>query len=127
MSIPTLRQIDRQLTNDIDRLQAVRKGAPGYSVAVEGKLPTPNAAIEVLDALPPGKGRSDKFVYEIAHDTEVVGCLEMVRGYPETDIAFIGLLLFREGSRDEALAHRFCVSLKQLGRFPSQTWISDDA
>jgi GNAT superfamily N-acetyltransferase len=99
MSTPALRLIDRQLTSDIDRLQAVLEGAPGYSLAVEGRLPTPNAAIEVLDALPPGKGHSDKFVYEIAHDSEAVGCLEMVRGYPEADIAFIGLLLFQEGAQ----------------------------
>jgi diamine N-acetyltransferase len=95
----TLRMINRRRTSDIDRLQAVLEGAPGYSLAVEGKLPTLNAAIEVLDALPPDKGHSDKFVYEISHDAEAVGRLDMVRGYPETDIAFIGLLLLREGSQ----------------------------
>ena len=99
MPTPTLCLIDRQSSNDIERLQAVLEGAPGYSLAVEGKLPSPNAAIEVLDALPPGKSHSDKFVYEISRDVEAVGCMEMVRGYPEVDIAFIGLLLLRESSQ----------------------------
>lgn len=99
MSTPTLRLTDRQQPDDIDRLQAVLEAAPGYSLAVEGKLPTPDAAIELLDALPPGKGHSDKSVYEIALEAELVGCLEMVRGYPEADIAFIGLLLFQERSQ----------------------------
>ncbi|MBJ9625861.1 GNAT family N-acetyltransferase [Burkholderia multivorans] len=99
MSTPTLRLIDRQHSSDIERLQTVLEGAPGYSLAVEGRLPSPGAAIDVLNALPPGKDYADKFVYEIAHDGEAVGCLDMVRGYPETDIAFIGLLLFREESQ----------------------------
>lgn len=91
---PTLRRIDRQSSNDIERLQAVLEDAPGYSLAVEGKLPAPSAAMELLGPLPPGKNHSDKFVFEISYDVEAVGCIEMVRGYPEGDIAFIGLLLF---------------------------------
>jgi hypothetical protein len=75
MSTPTLRLIDRHLSKDIHRLQAMLEAAPGYSLAVEGKLPTADAAIEVLYALPPGKGHSDKFVYEIALDADAVGCL----------------------------------------------------
>ncbi|RKT21155.1 acetyltransferase (GNAT) family protein [Paraburkholderia sp. RAU2J] len=115
MSTPTLRLIDRQVPNDVDRLQAVLEAAPGYSLAVEGKLPTPDAAIEVLDALPPGKDHSDKSVYEIALDAEPVGCLEMVRGYPETDIAFIGLLLFQEGSQGRGFGPQVLRRAEAIG------------
>lgn len=94
-----LHLIDRQLPDDVARLQAGLEAAPGYSLAVEGKLPTPDAAIEVLNALPPGKGLVDKSVYEIALGGEPVGCLEMVRDFPDADIAFIGLLLFQERSQ----------------------------
>lgn len=97
--MPTLHLIDRLSSNDIERLQAVLEAAPGYSLTVEGKLPAPGAAIEVLDALPPGKTHADKFVYEITLDADAIGCIELVRGYPEADIAFIGLLLFRENSQ----------------------------
>lgn len=92
----TLRLMDRRLPGDVERLQSVLKGAPGYSLLVEGELPGPNAAVDVLDALPPGKHASDKFVYEVTCDAQAVGCLEMVRHYPKTSIAFIGLLLFSE-------------------------------
>ncbi|WP_244107239.1 GNAT family N-acetyltransferase [Burkholderia sp. BCC0419] len=112
---PTLRRIDRRSSNDIERLQAVLEGAPGYSLAVEGKLPAPNAAIEVLDALPPGKKHSDKFVFEISHDVEAVGCIEMVRGYPEVDIAFIGLLLFRESSQGRGLGPQVLRLAEAIG------------
>ncbi|OLL27228.1 GNAT family N-acetyltransferase [Burkholderia sp. SRS-W-2-2016] len=115
MSTPTLHLINRQLPNDIDRLQAVLEGAPGYSLAVEGKLPTSDAAIEVLDALPPGKGYSDKFVYEVVLDAEAVGCMEMVRGYPETDIAFIGLLLFRERFQGRGLGPQVLLLAEAIG------------
>ncbi|AJC23040.2 GNAT family N-acetyltransferase [Pandoraea pulmonicola] len=93
---PTLRPIDRRQPDDVQRLQSVLEGAPGYSLIVEGKPPAPNAAVDVLDALPPGKDATDKFVYEVACDAQAIGCLEMVRHYPETGVAFIGLLLFRE-------------------------------
>ncbi|WP_322013533.1 GNAT family N-acetyltransferase [Paraburkholderia sp. J12] len=99
----TLHLIDRQSPNDIERLQTVLEGAPGYSLAVEGKLPAPTAAIEVLEALPPGKSHADKFVYEITQDAEAIGCIELVRGYPQAGIAFIGLLLFRESSQGQGL------------------------
>ncbi|CAM2192436.1 protein of unknown function [Paraburkholderia kururiensis] len=68
-------------TNDIEHLQATLEGASRYSLTVVGKLPAPNAAIKVLDARPPGKNHSDKFVFEIPHDVDAVGCIEMVRGY----------------------------------------------
>jgi GNAT superfamily N-acetyltransferase len=112
---PALRRIDRRSSNDIARLQAVLEGAPGYSLAVEGKLPAPNAAIELLEALPPGKNHADKFVFEISHDVEAVGCIEMVRGYPEADIAFIGLLLFRESSQGRGLGPQVLHLAEAIG------------
>ena len=115
MSTPTLRSIDRRLSNDVDRLQAVLEGAPEYSLVVEGRLPPSNAAIELLDALPPGKDHSDKYVYEVVHEAEVVGCLEMVRGYPDTDIAFIGLLLFREGYQGRGFGPRVLRLAEAIG------------
>jgi len=99
----TLHLIDRESSRDVARLQAVLEGAPGYSLTVEGKLPPPTAAIETLDALPPGKDHTDKFVYEITQDADAIGCIELVRGYPQADIAFIGLLLFRESSQGQGL------------------------
>ena len=65
------------------------EGAPEHSLVVEGRLTPLNAAIEVLDALPPGKDHSDKFVYEIVQEAEAMVCLEMVRAYLDTDIALI--------------------------------------
>ena len=115
MPKPTLRPIDRRLSNDAERLQAVLEGAPKYSLVVEGRLPPSNAAIEVLDALPPGKDHSDKFVYEIVHEAEAVGCLEMVRGHPDTDIAFIGLLLFREGYQGRGLGPQVLRLAEAIG------------
>ncbi|RQM43981.1 GNAT family N-acetyltransferase [Paraburkholderia bannensis] len=115
MSTPTLRLLNRHLPSDIDRLQAVLEGAPGYSLAVEGKLPTSGAAAEVLDALPPGKGYPDKFVYEVVLDAEAVGCVEMIRSYPETDVAFIGLLLFREQSQGRGLGSQVLCLAEAIG------------
>ncbi len=76
--------------------QDVLEQAPGYYLAVEGRLPASDAAEEDLNLFPKGKTLEDKFSYLILDQSEGVGCLDVVRGYPLETTAFIGLLLFSE-------------------------------
>ena len=46
--------------------------------------------------LPPGKTDADKFVFGIFLNETMVGCMDIVRGYPDSQTAYIGLLLLRE-------------------------------
>ena len=85
---------------DVRELQRVLQAAPGYSLLVEGRPPPAQAAREMFEALPPGKAHAGKFVlgFEDATGT-LVGCADLIRGYPEPQVAFIGLLLFAETSQ----------------------------
>jgi RimJ/RimL family protein N-acetyltransferase len=85
---------------DVRELQRVLQAAPGYSLAVEGRLPPAQAARALFEALPPGKEHADKFVLGFEDATgSLVGCADLIRGYPEPQVAFIGLLLFAETSQ----------------------------
>jgi GNAT superfamily N-acetyltransferase len=90
------RLLHRSSEKDIVDLQNVVMGAPRYYLLVEGKSPGPEAAIEVLQELPPGTSASDKYVFLVEYSGLPIGCVDVVRGYPNSEVAFIGLLLFVE-------------------------------
>ncbi len=79
---------------DTATLLGLFEQAREYFLLVEGKLPTFEYALDDLSALPPGKQLQEKCYGSYWKDGALVGCMEIVRGYPEPDIAYLGLLLF---------------------------------
>lgn len=59
-------------------------------------MPSSVAALEMLQALPPGKDYSDKFVFTYEMAGQMAACSDIVYGYPSADTAYIGLLLVTE-------------------------------
>ncbi|MBF0410346.1 MAG: GNAT family N-acetyltransferase [Candidatus Riflebacteria bacterium] len=90
------RELSEQVPDDIKNVQTVFDAAPQYHLLVEGRIAASDAAIKAMSDLPPGKLRIDKIFGCYFLDSSPVGCLDIVRGYPESYIAFIGLLLFDE-------------------------------
>ena len=95
---------------DAAALFELLQAAPGYSMTVEGRLPTLQDARDALTEVPPEKYLIDKFIGGYWRDDALVGCMDLIRGHPEPDIAFLGLLLFSEANQRrgfgvEALAH----------------------
>lgn len=90
----------RPLTaTDIPALQAVMVDTPGYFEAIGAAPPDPNGQREaraVLEDLPPGRTDADKVVLGLWLDGALVGCADMVIGYPRPEVAFVGLLLVAE-------------------------------
>jgi RimJ/RimL family protein N-acetyltransferase len=77
-------------------VQRVLAAAPGYFHRISGGPPGPAEAGELFAELPAGKSFDDKFVYGIEADGRLVGCLDLLRGYPVPGTAFLGLLLLSE-------------------------------
>jgi diamine N-acetyltransferase len=97
---------------DVSDLFTLLKQAEAYSILVEGVLPSIEDAHENLSELPPGKTSADKCFYGIWQAECLIGCAELIRGYPEPDIAYLGLLLFADSSQGkghgvQALNHLF--------------------
>ena len=64
----------------------------------------PNAAKDLLLDCPPGIGLENKHVIGfISPKGEIVGLLDAIKGYPEPEIWFIGLLLFSPDNRNNGL------------------------
>ena len=79
-----------------DRLQSVLNGAPAYFSRLIGQAARATEALLCFSEIPPGKTREDKFVVGFFCEGEMVGCADLIRGYPDGRTAFLGLLLFSE-------------------------------
>ena len=95
-----IESIDVQLLDgspeQMHELQRVLESAPNYAHAVTG-LPFGAAdAQSTYSALPEGKSYEDKFVFGILAAREMVGCADVIRGYPDAQSVLIGLLLIGE-------------------------------
>jgi GNAT superfamily N-acetyltransferase len=77
-------------------LQRVMEAAPGYAALVTGGPPGRADAQSTFTYLPDGKTYDDKFVYGIYLDDRMVGCVDLIRGYPDEATAFLGLVLISE-------------------------------
>ena len=80
-------------------LQRVIGAAPGFALAVTGLPPGPADARSTFTVLPEGRSEDDGFVYGVYLDGQMIGCADVVRGYPDPSTAFIGLLLISEDSK----------------------------
>lgn len=77
-------------------LQSVLEAAPEYSQLVTGAPPGRADAQSTFTIVPPNKGYQDKFVFGIYAEGKCVGCVDLIRGYPASDTATLGLLLVAE-------------------------------
>ena len=99
----TVRQLHASSRADLRDVQQIHDAAPAFCLLVEGRLPPSTAAEELFAALPTGKTGADKFVLGFYSPAGAIGCADIIRGYPEPDVAFIGLLLFSESAQARGL------------------------
>ena len=97
------RFLDRACPETSRALQAVHDAAPTYSQVVYGRFPDGTEADETFTSTPPGFPLDQKFVLGIYLEDELIGAAELLNGYPEPDIAYIGLLLFKETHQKRGL------------------------
>lgn len=70
---------------------------------VYGRFPDGTEADETFTSTPPGFPLKQKFVLGIYLEDELIGAAELLKGYPERNIAYIGLLLFKESHQKQGL------------------------
>ncbi|GAB2461665.1 GNAT family N-acetyltransferase [Xylanimonas ulmi] len=84
---------------DAPLAQALLVWDPGYSERVTGAAPAPSDGERLFAARPPGVGADAKAVLGFFDDASprdgqgLVALVDLVRGYPAPDVAFIGLLM----------------------------------
>lgn len=77
-------------------LQRIFEEAPDYSMRIMGHPPGQAEAQSTYTILPPDKDYKDKFVYSVYLGNKMIGCVDLVRGNPDSTTAMLGLLLLSE-------------------------------
>lgn len=89
-----IRQMTRDNSKDIDDLFGLFEETREYFQIIKGMNPSIDDAVESLTAVPPGNDARKVFSgYSLAG--ELIGCSDIVFGYPDQFTAYLGLLLVR--------------------------------
>jgi len=109
----TLRALSGE-ADEMAALQRVLEAAPAYFHTVTGLPPGPAEAQSTFTALPPGKDYDDKRVWGLYARNEMIGCADVIRGYPVRDKAVIGLLLLAEHWQRRGFGRAFALLVEQM-------------
>jgi len=99
--------------DEMAALQAVLEAAPTYFHTATGLPPGPAEAQSTFTALPAGKIYDDKRVWGLYAGNEMIGCADVIRGYPVHDKAVIGLLLLAEAWQRRGIGRAFALLVEQ--------------
>lgn len=99
--------------DDVPNLQKLFEESKDYSKLIEGRLPRPNDAQDLLLALPDGKSLKDKFVLGVYEEDILVGVIDLVKDYPEQNMWFIGLLLLSPQYRNKGFGSKIYCKLRE--------------
>jgi ribosomal protein S18 acetylase RimI-like enzyme len=90
-------------TSDLAELQALHLRCADFVEATTGHPPGDDEAVRLLAVVPPGKTPADKQVLGLRRDGEMVGVVDLLRGYPTPTDWYIGLLLISPEARGHSL------------------------
>ena len=108
------RPMNGQSQRDLDDLFALYQSTPGYFRAVYGREPNFGDVVEALTVAPPDCGDAVKVFGGYWSGDNLIGCSDMVFGYPTQRVAYLGLLLFRKDSQAQGYgtwAHRMLCEI----------------
>ncbi len=95
-------------------LQRVFESAPRYFDVVTGLPPGSAEAQSTFTALPPGKAYDDKRVWGLYYGHQMIGCADVIRGYPVREKALIGLLLLAEPWQRRGFGRAFALLIEKV-------------
>ena len=110
----------RRLTEaDIEIIYNLCLGNPQFYEFSSHKLSKESLKEEALEATPPGKSLADKYYVGFFDGEKLVAVLDLIDGYPEDDIAYIGFFMlakaYQGGGLGSALVAELCDYLKCIG------------
>jgi len=99
---------------EIAEVQRVLEEAPIYSLNISGNLPSPEDAREMFSEIPNGRSFDDKFIFGIYLDKEMIGCIALLRKYPDEPTIMLGLLLLSEKYQRKGLGTQAHNKLEEI-------------
>jgi ribosomal protein S18 acetylase RimI-like enzyme len=107
----------RHLSITPDTVSAVQKlfeQAPRYFKAIQGHVAGPNEAQEALTVLPPNTRAEQKIGLGVYQNSELVGYVDLIDGYPTGKHAYLGLLLLSENKQRAGLGREAFQEIEKL-------------
>ncbi|MGZ3787032.1 MAG: GNAT family N-acetyltransferase [Bacteriovorax sp.] len=95
-----LKHIDE---SEIENVQRIFEEAPTYSLRAEGTMPKRDAAIMAFKEMPPDFDKTNKYCFGFYKDESLIGFIDILNGYPEKSIAYLGLLLLSEAHQKKGM------------------------
>jgi len=97
-------------------MQTILDSAEYYYMKVEGVPKMENTAKAVFESLPPSCSYEDKFVFFIEFNKIRIGVVDLVFGYPEKEVAFLGLLLIGQNFYGQGLGSKSCELVEKFAK-----------
>ncbi|MFL5813839.1 MAG: GNAT family N-acetyltransferase [Bdellovibrionia bacterium] len=120
MSPVHLKKLEDGQHHDVSELQRVLESAPLYWKRIANKTIESDGAQSVLQALPEGKTRADKYVLGIylpnQSSEQMIGCIDLIRGFPDSQTAMLGLLIVSESYQKQGLGKASYEALEKVIR-----------
>jgi GNAT superfamily N-acetyltransferase len=109
----------RKITSESQELvQSILDAAPSYYMKIDG-VTDAGSAKSVFEELPPNCTFENKHVLLIEEASIPVGVIDLVIGYPDSKVAFIGLLVLDEKYQGRGLGKRSYQVLEDyIRQFP---------
>jgi RimJ/RimL family protein N-acetyltransferase len=89
--------------SEMEALQEVLEDSSDFLYRITGHPPGQADAQSTYSILPEGKSYDDKFVYGIYQGDQMVGCADVIRGYPKEDTTLLAVLLVRESYQGKGI------------------------
>jgi GNAT superfamily N-acetyltransferase len=109
-----LRAIDLRA---VEAVQTLCETCADFFWLAEGRAAPPDAGLDILIDLPPGRSIEDKFVYGLFDPQGLLlGVLEGLRHYPDAETWWIGLLLLAPAARQHGLGRKIIEGFFEVVR-----------
>lgn len=104
----------RRLTDaDADTIQDLYVRCTAFVELVEGRPPAADEGLDLLHAKPPGVKDENKLVFGIFEDGQMIGALDILRGYPDPGVWYLGLLMLSPDTRGRGLGAQAYSATRQ--------------
>jgi GNAT superfamily N-acetyltransferase len=98
---------------DWPAVQRVFDGDPAFFAEINGRA---FDVEEISTALPPGRTFDDKFLFVVEQGGRVEGVIDLIRGYPEPHIMYLGLIFLSTNIRGGGMGRRCLHALYDWAR-----------
>jgi len=111
-----MRSIDGPCSPDTAQLVSLVLNNPRYRLETQQRSPCRKDATDLLCELPAGATPEQKYVWGLWANEQLIGCLEVLRGWPHAHHLYIGQLLIAEAHQRQGYGIRSLQMLAERSR-----------